>query len=311
MSSMLALLGALSTPLALGLIGLAVGSFINVVVLRWPRIMERQWWGDVAQQLQDDDSVERVWGSDARAHSLAVQGLTLQDRLQRLPLLSLSRPGSHCPACGHALRWTELIPVWSWLWLRGRCSACAAPISPRYPLVELGTCALFITMGWRWEQAPIALLWCGWAAALLALALIDWDTLLLPDGLTLPLVWVGLGAAACGWTIEPTQAIAGALVGWGSLWAVATGFRLLTGREGMGAGDFKLLAALGAWLGPMMLVPVVLLASLAGALVGLVMKGRGELREGRYVPFGPFLAGAGLAVSLAGSEQVLRWWGWP
>lgn len=308
----------LSHPAVMALVGLMVGSFVNVAVLRWPQILERQWWSDVAAQMQDEESLHRLQGRGAQpgasrtshGQTLQAQGQVLQARLQSLPPLSLSRPRSHCPACGHRLRVHELIPVISWLWLRGRCSACGSRISLRYPVVEVTTAALFLLMGWRWEWQPVALLWSAWAATLVALALIDWDTMLLPDGGTLPLIWAGLGVAALGWTIHPASAIGGAALGWFSLWAVATLFKALTGRDGMGAGDFKLLAAVGAWLGPAMLVPVVLLASVSGAAVGLVMKAHGGLREGRYVPFGPFLAAGGLLVAAVGSEQVLRWWGW-
>jgi leader peptidase (prepilin peptidase)/N-methyltransferase len=156
----------------------------------------------------------------------------------------------------------------------------------------------------------VALLWCAFAAALVALAGIDWDTTLLPDNLTLPLLWAGLVASALGWTIALPDALWGAVAGYLSLWSVYWLFKLTTGKEGMGFGDFKLLAALGAWLGLKMVLPVVLAASVLGAIVGIAMKMASTLREGRYVPFGPFLAGAGLAVMLAGQTRVLGWLGW-
>jgi leader peptidase (prepilin peptidase)/N-methyltransferase len=198
----------------------------------------------------------------------------------------------------------------SWLWLRGRCSACDARISARYPAVEIATAALFGATAWRFDAQPVTLLWCGFAAVLVALAAIDWDTTLLPDNMTQPLLWAGLIAAALGWTIPLTTALWGAVAGYLSLWSVYWLFKLTTGKEGMGFGDFKLLAALGAWLGWPMILPIVLGASLLGAVVGLVMKASGALREGRFVPFGPFLAGAGLVVMLAGSQRVLGWLGW-
>jgi leader peptidase (prepilin peptidase)/N-methyltransferase len=154
------------------------------------------------------------------------------------------------------------------------------------------------------------LLWSAVAAALLALALIDWDTTVLPDALTLPLLWAGLIAAALGWTIPLSTALWGAVAGYLSLWSVYWLFKLTTGKEGMGFGDFKLLAALGAWLGWQMIVPMLLMASVIGAAVGIAMKLAATLREGRYVPFGPFLAGAGLVVMLAGAPTVLDWIGW-
>jgi leader peptidase (prepilin peptidase)/N-methyltransferase len=200
--------------------------------------------------------------------------------------------------------------VLSYVRLRGRCSACSKRISARYPVVEILTALSFALIGWRFGATPVALLWCAFAAVLVALAGIDWDTTLLPDSLTLPLLWAGLVASALGWTIPLPEALWGAVAGYLSLWSVYWLFKLTTGKEGMGFGDFKLLAALGAWLGLKMVLPVVLVASVLGAAVGIAMKLSGNLREGRYVPFGPFLAGAGLAVMLAGSVRVLDWLGW-
>ena len=198
----------------------------------------------------------------------------------------------------------------SWLVLKARCSACGVRISARYPLVELATALLFGAVAWRFNAQPVALAWCAFAACLVALAMIDWDTTLLPDSLTLPLLWGGLIAAALGWTIPLASALWGAVAGYLALWTVYQLFKLTTGKEGMGHGDFKLLAALGAWLGWPMLVPVILAASVIGAVVGIFMKFSGQLREGRYVPFGPFLAGAGLSVMLIGAPTVLEWIGW-
>ncbi len=154
------------------------------------------------------------------------------------------------------------------------------------------------------------MLWCFFCAVLVTLAGIDWDTTLLPDNLTLPLLWAGVASAALGWTIPLPEAVWGAIAGYLSLWSVYWLFKLTTGKEGMGFGDFKLLAALGAWLGWKMILPIVLGASVIGAIVGIGMKMSSALREGRYVPFGPFLAGAGLVVLFAGPERVLGWLGW-
>ena len=200
----------------------------------------------------------------------------------------------------------------SWLALRGRCSACGTAISPRYPLVEVGTALLFASIGWRLGPQPAALLWCSAVAALVTLALIDWDTTVLPDSLTLPLLWAGLLAAHAGWLPGHAlgTALMGAAAGYLALWSVYWLFKLTTGKEGMGYGDFKLLAALGAWLGWEAVLPIVLFASVLGAAVGLLMKATGSLREGRFVPFGPFLAGGGVAVLLVGLPQVLDWMGW-
>ena len=278
----------LLSPAMLAVLGVCIGSFLNVVIHRLPRMLERGWRIDSAEMLGLDPAKTAAIGEP----------------------ITLSRPRSRCPSCGHAIAWHENIPVLSYLRLRGRCSACKAKISPRYPLVEVATGILFAAMGWRFGAQPTVLLWCGFAAVLLALAAIDWDTTLLPDSLTLPLLWAGLVAAALGWTLPLPQALWGAVAGYLSLWAVYWAFKLATGKEGMGQGDFKLLAALGAWLGWQMILPIVLGASVIGAVVGIAMKVGGALREGRYVPFGPFLAGSGLVVLLAGSARVLDWLGW-
>lgn len=276
--------GVVFSPPALALLGLCIGSFLNVVIHRLPRMLERGWKLESAELL----------------------GVKVDEP----ELITLSTPRSRCPSCGHRIAWYENIPVLSWLWLRGRCSACKTRISARYPFVELLTGALFALVAWRFGPTPTALLWCGFVAVLVALAGIDWDTTFLPDNLTLPLLWAGLVAAALGWTIPLGDAVWGAVAGYLSLWSVYWVFKLATGKEGMGFGDFKLLAALGAWLGLKMVLPVVLAASMLGAVVGIGMKLAASLREGRYVPFGPFLAGAGLLVMLAGQKRVLDWLGW-
>jgi leader peptidase (prepilin peptidase) / N-methyltransferase len=301
----------LLSPWALALLGLLVGSFLNVVVHRLPLMLERQWWGDVAGQLGDGDSHQRVFGVAAPA-AAAQTSQALTAALEALPKLGLSQPPSRCPQCAHRIRWFENIPVVSWLALRRRCKACAAPISWRYPFIELLTAVLFACMGLRFGATPTALLWCAVAAVLVALAAIDWDTTLLPDALTLPLLWAGLVAAALGWLpgLALPDAVWGVAAGYLSLWLVYWLFKLVTGKEGMGYGDFKLLAALGAWLGWQAMLPIVLFASAIGAVVGLVMKAGGSLREGRFVPFGPFLVGGGLFVMLAGVPRVLAWIGW-
>ncbi len=299
----------LFTPAALGLLGLVVGSFLNVVIHRLPLMLERQWWGDVAHQLADTDSFKRVYAAAAPT-SLAQTSASLQQASEALKPLGLVRPASRCPACGHQIRWFENIPVLSWLMLRRRCSACGTPISMRYPAIELLTALLFAAVGWRFNEQPAALMWCAVVAALLALSMIDWDTTVLPDAMTLPLLWAGLAAAAAGWTLPLQAAVIGAAVGYLSLWSVYWLFKLTTGKEGMGYGDFKLLAAIGAWLGWQAVLPVVLMASIIGAVVGIGMKASSALREGRYVPFGPFLAGGGIVVLLVGLPTVLGWIGW-
>jgi len=279
--------GVILTPWGLAVLGLCVGSFLNVVIHRMPRMLEAQWKLDAAYTL----------GQDASEPPPAER-------------LTLSRPASRCPSCGHQIRWYENIPLLSWLGLRGKCSACGASISARYPLIELLTAALFALCGLQFGAQPTTLLWCGFVAVLVAASAIDWDTTLLPDDLTLPLLWAGLIAAAMGWTLPLPDALWGAVAGYLSLWSVYWLFKLTTGKEGMGHGDFKLLAALGAWLGWPMILPIVLGSSVIGAVVGIGMKVTGQLREGVYVPYGPFLAGAGLVVALAGSQAVLGWMGW-
>jgi leader peptidase (prepilin peptidase)/N-methyltransferase len=272
----------------LGLLGLLVGSFLNVVIHRLPKMMDLRWAAECAEfqaaaEKQDAPAIEVTQ-----------------------PTFNLMVPRSRCPHCGHAIRWFENIPVLSYLVLKGICSACHAPISPRYPAVEAMSAALFAWCGWHWGLGWEALAWSGFAASVLALACIDWDTTLLPDDITLPLLWAGLCAAALGLTdTSLLSAFWGAMAGYLSLWLVYWAFKLVTGKEGMGYGDFKLFAALGAWFGWEALIPVILMASVVGAAVGIAMKFRGALREGGYVPFGPFLAIAGLTVMVFGPSSIL------
>jgi leader peptidase (prepilin peptidase)/N-methyltransferase len=220
---------------------------------------------------------------------------------------SLVVPRSRCQSCGHQLTWFENIPVLSYLVLRGRCAHCQAGISLRYPLVELATGLLFLWCGWQWGATATGLAWCGFCAALVALGMIDWDTTLLPDDITLPLLWAGLALAALKLgSVGLNDAFWGAVGGYLSLWLVYWAFKLVTGKEGMGYGDFKLFAALGAWFGWQALIPIILMASVIGAVVGIAMKFSKHLREGGYVPFGPFLAGAGLTALLAGPNAMLK-----
>jgi len=265
-----------------GLLGLLVGSFLNVVIHRLPRMLEAQWAKECAE----------------------FSGQPVPDSAP----LNLLLPRSRCPSCTHPIAWHQNIPLLSYLWLRGRCAACRSPIGWRYPLVEVVTGAGF---AWVWHlhgPSPAALAWAGFVATLVALAAIDWDTTLLPDDLTLPLLWGGLVATALGWTgLTLADAVWGAVGGYLSLWSVYWAFKLVTGKEGMGYGDFKLFAALGAWLGWQALVPVILMASLTGAVVGLAMKLGPGLREGGYIPFGPFLVLGGALTWLLGPAY---WWTW-
>ncbi|KQW51720.1 MULTISPECIES: A24 family peptidase [unclassified Roseateles] len=299
------------SPWVLGILGLCIGSFLNVVVHRIPLMLERQWLHESAAQLTDAPAMARVIGAPAsETEKLAKAVDAYGTKIEALPPFGISKPRSRCPHCGHQLRWHENLPVIGWLRLGGKCAACKAPISTRYPLVEIATGVAFAALSWRFGAQPTTLLWCGFVAALIALAMIDWDTTLLPDAINQPLLWAGLVAALMGWTIPLDKALIGALAGYLSLWSVYWLFKLATGKEGMGYGDFKLLAALGAWLGWQMILPIVLGASAIGAVVGIVMKMNARLREGRYVPFGPFLAGGGLVVLFAGQQTVLGWLGW-
>ncbi|AVO48520.1 prepilin peptidase [Melaminivora suipulveris] len=273
-----------------GIFGLLVGSFLNVVIHRLPKMLERQWTVECTQYAQDAGLLPLT----------AAPGDAPQ-------AFNLWTPRSRCPSCGHGVRWYENIPLLSWLALRGRCSACKAFIGWRYPLVELATGALFFACAQRWGWSATTAAWCAFCAALLALTAIDWDTTLLPDDITLPLLWGGLLAAVAGWTsVGPNDAVIGAAAGYLSLWVVYWGFKLATGKEGMGYGDFKLFAALGAWFGWQALVPIILLASVIGAVTGIAMKLASSLREGKYVPFGPFLAGGGFAALLWGPQRIMQ-----
>lgn len=273
---------------ALGLLGLLVGSFLNVVIHRLPKMMELRW----AAECADLNS------------SAGVDGASLPTEAP--PPFNLMVPRSRCPHCGEAIRWYENVPILSYVALRGKCRHCAAPISLRYPAVEAVCGLLFAWCGWTFGPSWEALAWSGFAAAVLALACIDWDTTLLPDDITLPLLWAGICAAALRLTDTPlADSVWGAVAGYVSLWLVYWAFKLATGKEGMGYGDFKLLAAFGAWFGWQALIPVILMASVIGAVVGIGIKLMGQLREGGYVPFGPFLAIAGLTAMVFGPSSIL------
>lgn len=270
----------------LGALGLLIGSFLNVVIHRLPKMMELHWAAECADLQAENGS--------APTKTVAAEPFNLMV------------PRSRCPHCGHHIRWFENIPVFSYVALRGKCSQCAAPISVRYPAVELTCGALFAWCGWRWGLGWETLAWCGFSAAVLSLACIDWDTTLLPDDITLPLLWVGLCAAGLHLTNTALpDAVWGAVAGYLSLWLVYWAFKLTTGKEGMGYGDFKLFSAFGAWFGWQALIPIILMASVIGAVIGIGIKLRGQLRDGGYVPFGPFLALAGLTAMIFGPSAIL------
>ena len=250
--------------------GLCVGSFLNVVIHRLPVMMDRE---------------ERSWAREVLAEGDAAE--------QGEAPYNLVVPRSACPRCGHRIGALENIPVLSWLWLRGRCRGCGQPISVRYPLIELITaaltCIVVALFGFGWEALWVVLF--TWA--LLAASVIDLDHQLLPDSIVLPLLWLGLLINVSGTFAPLSQAVVGTAIGYGVLWALYWAFRLATGREGMGYGDFKLLGAMGAWMGWAALPGVVLLSSLTGILAALVMRIAGRLEAGAPMPFGPFIAAAG------------------
>jgi leader peptidase (prepilin peptidase) / N-methyltransferase len=293
------------------LLGLLIGSFLNVVIHRKPLILERLWLSDTAQYLQDGSAMQRVLGSgSASIQELRRVGLALETEVQALPVLSISRPRSRCPHCGHAIRWWENIPLASWLLLRGRCSNCQARVSVRYPVIELLTGVLFASVAWRHGGAPATAVYCLAISIIIAAAFIDLDTTLLPDDLTLPLIATGLIASWQGWiAVSLPDSALGALFGYLSLWAVATLYRLVRGVEGMAEGDFKLLAGLGALLGWQSLASIILLSSAVGAVVGLFMiLARGHKRQ-IPIPFGPYLAGGGIASLFFGPQLNALWTG--
>ena len=248
--------------------GLVIGSFLNVVIHRLPKMMERDWHAQCA--VLRDEAVPDI------------------------ETLTLAAPRSRCPHCGHAISAIENIPLLSYLFLKGRCRECKNPISLRYPLVELLTAALFGLAAWRFGYSAMALGAMIFCAIAIALTFIDFDTQLLPDDLTLPLLWAGLLFNLWGTYTSLAGAVIGAIAGYLSLWSVYWGFKLFTGKEGMGYGDFKLLAAIGAWVGWQILPLTILLSSFVGALVGIALIV--IARQGRNVPipFGPYLAAAGV-----------------
>ena len=262
--------------IAIVIFGLLVGSFLNVVIHRVPKMLEAQWAQDVAQYNAQN------WAEDVSPESKSYQRY------------NLITPGSACPHCGHKIRSWENIPVVSWLILRGKCSNCSAKISSRYPLIELLTGVLAGIAAWYFGASIQLLAALILTFALISLTWIDLDTQLLPDNITLPLLWIGLLFNMNSTFVPLSQAVVGAVAGYLVLWSIFWAFKLATGKEGMGYGDFKLLAALGAWFGWTALPMIILLSSVVGliAAVGLmVFKGH---QRSQPIPFGPYLAGAGM-----------------
>ena len=272
------------TPLFLTgvfIFGLLIGSFLNVVILRLPARLEHDWRSQCRELLE----VENTDGTAPEP-------------------LSIVWSRSQCPKCGHSIKAYENIPLLSYLFLSGRCSACKTPISKRYPLVELTTAILFLTVAYHFGPTTQCLAAIVMTGMLIALTGIDIDHQLLPDDLTFVLLWMGLFASLFNVFTDPVSSIIGALAGYLSLWTVYHLFRLLTGKEGMGYGDFKLLAALGAWIGWQMLPLIILLSSLVGAVVGLLMIAMRRHKSSQPMPFGPFIALAGW-IALIWGDQII------
>ena len=276
-----------ASPLWLGvavvMIGLCVGSFLNVVIYRLPKMMEAQWRSECAElEGREAPPPERF---------------------------DLMYPPSRCPSCGTPIRAVQNVPVLSWLWLRGKCAACKAPISFRYPAVEMLAAALALAVAWRFGYSPALAAGCLFVWALIALAFIDFDTQLLPDDITLPLLWLGLVVNVPGTFVDLRSAVWGAVAGYLILWSVYWAFRLIAKKEGMGYGDFKLLAAIGAWVGWQALPFVVLVGAGIGAVIGSIGLWLAKRGTDTRIPFGPFLAFGGMAGLLWGHAVVVAWIG--
>jgi leader peptidase (prepilin peptidase) / N-methyltransferase len=272
----------------LTLLGLLIGSFLNVVIHRLPIMMERSWQQEYRDYF-DETSSEMNQAAAAEVR------------------FNLMVPRSACPHCGHAITALENIPILSWLLLRGRCRGCQTPISPRYPLVELCTGLATLAIAWHFQPGwtLVGALVLSWT--LIALTCIDLDKMLLPDQLTLPLLWLGLVLNIGEHFVSLPDAVIGAACGYLVLWTLYWAFKLLTGKEGMGYGDFKLLAALGAWMGWQSLPLILILSSLVGAIVGITLLLLRRHQQGNPIPFGPYLAMAGWIALLWGHE-ITQWY---
>ncbi len=276
-----------------GLLGLCVGSFLNVVIHRTPLMMVAAWRQECSQFMAEQADMPPE-------HTQPLANIVAAD-----PSITLSTPASRCPHCAHKIKWYENIPLISWLILRGRCSDCKAAIGLRYPIVELVTALLSMLVIYQFGVSAVGLSALILVWTLVALTGIDFDTQLLPDRLTFPLAGLGLAVNSQGWFVSPTQSIWGLLLGFLSLWVVVKIFYLITKKHGMGQGDFKLLAVLGAWLGPTMLPLIILLSSLLGSIVGIIlMKKQGESRP---FAFGPYIAIAGIIALLYGPD-IVNWY---
>ncbi|MGB2390443.1 MAG: prepilin peptidase [Pseudomonadales bacterium] len=263
--------------------GLLVGSFLNVVIYRLPKMLERDWQIDAAQVLGTASETDRVDTS-----------------------FNLAQPRSQCPGCGTQVKAIDNIPIVSFVLLRGRCSQCQNPISLQYPAIELTTGLVTLFLIHHFGLSSAAVLACLLTYALIALSTIDYRTTLLPDSITLPFLWLGLLVNINGTFTDLTSAVVGAMAGYLSLWSVYWSFKLLTGKDGMGFGDFKLLGLLGAWLGWQMLPIIIILSSLAGAIIGLSLIALGRDKD-HPIPFGPYLAIAGWTALIWGESLTAHY----
>lgn len=268
----------------IGLISLCIGSFLNVVIYRLPLMMQREWQSECRLLLEDE-----LTGNKSKQANINKP-------------FNLVKPNSTCPKCKTAIKPWQNIPIISWLILKGKCASCSNPISARYPAVELITALLSLIVAYSFGATEQALLYIFVTWILVALTFIDIDHMLLPDQLTLPLVWLALIASVMGYTITPTDAIIGAACGYLSLWSVFWLFKLLTGKEGMGYGDFKLLAVFGALLGWQSLLTIILLSSVVGAIIGIALLSIQGKDKATPIPFGPYLAIAGWITMLWGNQ---------
>jgi leader peptidase (prepilin peptidase) / N-methyltransferase len=294
-----------------GLFGLLIGSFLNVVIHRLPRMIERSNVTGVVDWFADaDEYVERVGAhlAEPARKQLAARLRDAEPAFNQLaatiPDETLVAPRSRCGACGHRIGALENVPIVSWLALRGRCKGCGTKISLRYPAIELLTGLLFAAVGWRFGFDPATLAGLVLVACLVALTFIDADAMLLPDAITLPLLWAGLIWSAQGGFVPLSDAVWGAVAGYLSLWTVFWAYKLAFGKEGFGYGDFKLLAALGAWFGWQAILPIILLSAGVGAVVGIALILMHRKTMASRLPFGVYLAPAGVLMLFAGRHVI-------
>lgn len=274
-------------PLIFALLGLMIGSFLNVVIYRLP-IMYANDWGLELESSHPESS-------NINSDTTSVPKTSPSSPPINPHAFNLAVPASACPNCGNTLKWWHNLPLLSFIVLKGRCGFCKTPVSWRYPFIELLTCLLYLACFFVYGWSLTAVAWAGFCTVVLVAAGIDWDTQILPDLLTLPLVWAGLILSNLQIISTPlAQSLWGAVIGYLVLWSVFWLFKWLTGKEGMGYGDFKFLAAFGAWMGPFAIIPLLLLSCTVGAVVGILLRLKGALGENQAIAFGPYLAMAAL-----------------